>query len=264
MAGVRVVSGDEPRKNLQSALSNDEVVVPAMEFAAAHLVDAKSPPFGAIGHGELLEANDAVRQAMETEVVDRLRKVVQEQDGAAMLGEEVLERENLAAETKRALCQQAYFRKAVEHHACRGDTLDLVLHQLDRLAELQVRRIDDRLFALLVEAELGRDEFEDLDPVERPAVRLRHVQQLFLALGQSDVETALILVAALEQELQPQRRLAGARLTFEQVDSLGGEPSSEDVIERWQTRRHGPAVVQKFRLGDSHRLPSLRSFDAAP
>ena len=114
-----------------------------MELPAAHLVDTQASPLGAIGHRQLFQPNDAVSEAVQAEIVDHLRQVVQEQDGAAALREEMLERQHLSAEAERALGEKPDFRQAVEHDPGRSDALDLVLDQLHGLSELQVRGVDD-------------------------------------------------------------------------------------------------------------------------
>ena len=69
------------------------------------------------------------------------------------------------------------------------------------------------------------------DAVERPAVRLRHGVQLSLRLRQRDVEGRFTPANAIQQELERQRRLAGARVTFDQVDLAGRESATEDIVE---------------------------------
>ena len=50
------------------------------------------------------------------------------------------------------------------------------------------------------------------------------VAQLLLGLGEGDVEPRLAGLGALEQELERDRRLAGAGAAFEQIDVPGRKP----------------------------------------
>ena len=189
-----------------------------------------------------------MHQAVEVEVVGLLRQVVEEQHRAPLPGEEVLQRQHLAAVAQRPLRQQPDLRKAVEDDAGRRHARDLVHHHLDGLAELQVGGVDDRLLAFGIEAELGRDQLVDLDAVEIPAMRARHMQQFLPALRERDVEAALVLGPAFEHELERQRRLARAGLALDQVHAVAGIAAAENVIERPGPGRHRAGLGFEFRI----------------
>ena len=68
-------------------------------------------------------------------------------------------------------------------------------------------------------------------PLEGPAVRARDAGQLVRGLGQRDVEHRLAAPHAFEQELERERRLAGARDALDQVEAVRREAAAEDVVE---------------------------------
>ena len=63
------------------------------------------------------------------------------------------------------------------------------------------------------------------------------VAQLLLGLGESGVDARLARCGAGEQELQGQRRLAGARVALQQVHPVDGEAAAEDVVEPFDSGR---------------------------
>jgi hypothetical protein len=73
-------------------------------------MNPEASPFGAVHHGKLFQPDDTVREAVQAEIVDHFREVVEEQYRTSMLGEEVLEGENLAAKPKSPLRQKTNFR----------------------------------------------------------------------------------------------------------------------------------------------------------
>ncbi len=157
-------------------------------------------------------------------------QIVEQQDGGAVLGEVVLQRQNLPAIAQRALGQQADLRKAVDHHPPRLDGLHLIEDHPGGLTQLQIGGIEQALLLLLVEQALGRDQFADLDPVQVPAVGLRRAAQLGLGLGQGDVEAFLAERRAVEQEAHRRGRLTGARTSLQEVDAVALQASHQDIV----------------------------------
>ena len=76
-------------------------MVPAVEPRTAKLCYLQPPPLGAVVHGEMVEHDHAVRQAVELHVSLRRRLVVEEQDRALPGRKELLEREDLPAKPQR-------------------------------------------------------------------------------------------------------------------------------------------------------------------
>src|SRR5215471_9949030 len=86
---VAAVVGDrEPGEHHQAAGGDREVVEASANRHRPHLEHAKAASLGAVERSELLEAQDAVSDALELQV--RRSRVVQEEDGALSPGEEVL------------------------------------------------------------------------------------------------------------------------------------------------------------------------------
>jgi hypothetical protein len=70
-----------------------------------------------------------------------------------------------------------------------------------------------------------------VDAIDRVAVRSRDFLQLFFRLGQSDVEARLAAGAPLEQELERERRLSGAGVSFHQIDPIRRETAFQQLVE---------------------------------
>ena len=181
---------DQAREDGDPAGVEDEVVQAALELLAAHLDDAQAPALGAELLDRLLEADDAVRDAVQLQVARLRGLVVEQQHGARAGREELLERQHLAPVAERVLREQAHLRQAVEDDAHRRDAIDLRRQRADRLAELDLRRVEDRLLGVGIAAALV-GQLEDVDAVERPAVRADDGGELLGGLGERDVEAAL-------------------------------------------------------------------------
>jgi hypothetical protein len=93
------------------------------------------------------------------------------------------------------------------------------------------------------------DEFDDLDAVQRPAVRGRAGAQLRGRLAQRHVQAGLALAHALHQVLQGQRRLAGAGFAVDQIELAGDQAAVQDLVQARHTARgtgtaRGHSVLQ--------------------
>jgi hypothetical protein len=168
--------------------------------------------------------------AVELEIVHGGRQIVEKDDGAPAIGEEVLQGEDLPPITQRILGEEPHLRKTVEHDARRVGLLDLVEDQLRRLAELHLGRVEQRLLALGIEACLRRDQLEERDIVEGPAVPRSDESQLPLTFRKGDVEAFLAAPRAFQKIVQRQRRLSRAGLALDQVDPIGVEAAAENVV----------------------------------
>jgi hypothetical protein len=74
-----------------------------------------------------------------------------------------------------------------------------------------------------IEHALRRYQLENLDlRPDRPAMRPRAVTQLVLGLSEADIDAGFARFGAGEQELQRDRRLAGARAALQQVQPVAG------------------------------------------
>ena len=73
---------DQPREHRQAAGVEREVVLAAAKLDAAHLHDAQAPPLRAVLVDGLLQADHAVRDAVQLQVGVAAAAVVQQQHGA--------------------------------------------------------------------------------------------------------------------------------------------------------------------------------------
>ncbi|KAF1854886.1 hypothetical protein Lal_00009772 [Lupinus albus] len=226
---ARVFGRHQAREHGDPARLQDVVVVAAAEADAAHLDDVHAAALLAEFLGDLVEADDPVRDAVQV-LVRCAGLVVEQEDGAAARGEELLQRQDLAAVAQRILRQQAHFRQAVEHDAGRPDPVDLVHHVARRLAQLHFGGVEDRLLRIRVEHQVA-GQLEDLEAVDRPAVARGDGHQFVRRFRQRDVQPAFAARRAVEQELQAQRGLARAGRTLDEVDALRCQAAAENIVE---------------------------------
>ncbi len=104
-------AGDESREDFEPPALNDVVVIPATAGDTAKLDDNEPPPLCAVLGIHLLQAHHAVCNALNLEVAIRAGQIVQEQDGAMLPTEELLEGQNLAAVSQRISREEPQFRK---------------------------------------------------------------------------------------------------------------------------------------------------------
>ena len=133
-----VLGGDEPREDVEPARLDDEVVVAAPVLLAPELRDPQPPPLGAVLGRELLQAHDAVGDALELQVLRLGRQVVEQEHRAFPADEELLQGEDLPAVAERVLGQQPHLRERVDDDPPRLDPLDLGEDGLGRLAQLDL------------------------------------------------------------------------------------------------------------------------------
>src|SRR5687767_6561064 len=94
--------GDQSRENREPASLDAEIVITASVFAAANLDDHQAAPFRSILRCELLQHQNAVRQALQLRVLLRA-SVIQQQGGAFAAREILLQGQDLSAITQRRL-----------------------------------------------------------------------------------------------------------------------------------------------------------------
>ena len=103
--------------------ANREVVITAAKRHAAQLADAQPAPLGAVLIRELLEHDDAVRDALQLIVFRPAGAIVEHQDRAVAAGEILLQRENLPAIAQRILRDQPQLRQRVDDDALRPQVI---------------------------------------------------------------------------------------------------------------------------------------------
>jgi hypothetical protein len=129
------------------------------------------------------------------------------------------------------LRKQANFGKAVENDTVGLRLLKRLEYALGRLTQLQVRGIQEALLLVRIQQTLGRDELENFDIVEHPAMRRSTGPQFIVGLGQCYVEATLPGSRPSQQELCRNGGLAGTGLALKKKDPSAREPASQDVIE---------------------------------
>ncbi len=143
---------------------------PAPERRAAHLDHAQAPPLPAVERRELFQPDHGMAETVQIQVVRLGGQIVEEQRRGVLDEQEAAQGVDLPAVAQRTLREQPDLGQAVEHDALRLGPLDLGDRHADGLAEFEIGRMDEALLLVRVEAEFRRDEFEDLDAVEGPAV----------------------------------------------------------------------------------------------
>ena len=185
----------------------------AAKLYSTHFYDPEAATLRAKVNCQLFEQHNSVGNGMELKVVRGRREVIEQDDGAVPLSEEMLEREHLPPVAQRALGKHAHLRQAVEDHARRLRVLYPVEHKVGRFVELHLGRVEDRHLTVWVERCLGRNQFEQVDALQGPPVPPRDNLELPNRLGQRDVKSSLSLPSALHEELHRQGRFARSGAT---------------------------------------------------
>ena len=162
-----MIGGNQPGEHRDAARFDVEVVIAAAKALAAAFHHAKPAPFAAIDRRQLIEVDHAVRNAVNGAVGALGGEIVEHDDSGIMLGEIMLQRQNLPPVAQRALRQQTDFRQAVDDDALRLDPLDAVEDALHGFAELEVGGIQQALMLIGVEHALRRHQLENLDVLGR-------------------------------------------------------------------------------------------------
>jgi hypothetical protein len=97
-----------------------------------------------------------------------------------------------------------------------------VEHGLRHLAQLDLGWVVERV--LFGRESLRTRKLEDMDAVERPALRSGDSPQLNRGLRQRDIETRFAETSSFEEELERERRLASAWIAFDQGSLWAGRP----------------------------------------
>ena len=81
-------------------------------------------------------------------------------------------------------------------------------------------------------------QLENLDSLERPAMRLRGAAELVRSLRERDVQATFAAGAPGEKELNGERRLPGPGFAVDQVETVGREPTTKDCIQSGNSGRN--------------------------
>ena len=228
---------DESRVDDDSSSGDLVIMVAVAEIGPAYLRHVEASPGPAVSRQVLLHDDVAADEALGPYLPQRIRAVVEEQGRHLPLLEEVLESEELAAVTERVRGQEPQFGEPVEDDVPRLRAFDLGEDLPGRLAEFDLRGVEDDVRGVAAQVELRPREVADLDGVEGPAVRAAGAFQVAASLRQRDVEAALAALAARHEILEGERRLPRAGVPLEQVEALAEESTSEDVVETRNSRR---------------------------
>src|SRR5690348_8903908 len=227
-----VLGGDQTREQADAVRTDREVMVAAAKGLGPTFDDANPPPLAAIGPRQLIEMDDAVRDAVHGAVNGLGGQIIEQHDRRLVAREIMLQREDLAPVAQRALRQKADLGQAVDDDALWLQPLDRGEDALNRLAELEVGGVEEALMLIRVEETFRRYQLHDLDiRAEGPAMRGGAVAQFLLGLGQADIHADLAGFRPRHQKLQGDRRLAGAGAPLEKVQPVAGEPPVHDLVE---------------------------------
>jgi hypothetical protein len=105
-----------------------------------------------------------------------------------------------------------------------------------------------RQVAFAVDLQLVGEELQDVDAIERPAVRPGVGDQLAPRLRQGDVQAPLTHPHTIEQVLHRQRGLAGAGIAVDQVEAAGNEPTVKYFVQPGHTSRRTDKRVARHDL----------------
>ena len=210
-------------------------MIATLERHAAQLDDAQPAPRDAVVGRHLLQANHAVGQALQLQIVLARGAVVEQHHGGAAAHEQLLQRENLPPVAQRVARQQPHLRQRIEDDAGRLDSIDDRHDRLGRLAEFHFRRMEHRVLVFGQDGGVRRRQLVDGDAGEIEAMGGRGGAQLRFGFGQRYIQHRLAALRPVHQELHRERRLAGAGIAFDQVDAIARQAAAQQVVESGDT-----------------------------
>ncbi len=187
-------------------------------------------------------------------------QIVEHDHGAAALGEEVLQGQHLPAVAQGALRQEPELGEAVDHHAAGVGSRDLLEDQPGGFVEFDLRGMEEGQFLPRIQGGLGGHQLEDVEAVEGPAVPPRDQSQLAGRLRQGDVEHALAVAHAFEEELQGDGGLPGARTALVEIEAVGIQSAAQDVVEAGAAGGDARGIklgVRRFQIGHRNSLCAI-------
>ena len=165
--------------------------MPPRNGAPAHLADAQAAAVAAEIRAQLVELDHAVHDRVHVQALFGDLAFVEQQHGRAAAGEVLLQRQHLAAEAQRSS------RPAGAISASESNTTRLRLQALDFLqdaaggfGQFHFGRVEHRVLRLRIELVAEREQFVDVDAVQRPAVGGGDFAQLLLGFRQGHVQHA--------------------------------------------------------------------------
>jgi hypothetical protein len=137
---------DEARVDLDSLVSNDEVVISADTLRRPQLADSEAPTLAAVGRGELIQLDDAAHERFSDGCIAACRLHVDEQPGAG-LAEPIAQGQQLAPVSSRVFREQPDLGERVEDQPRRSHPLELLENLPGDFLELHLRGAEDGVAA---------------------------------------------------------------------------------------------------------------------
>src|SRR4051794_33390582 len=141
---------------------------------------------------------------LELNVLLARAAIVQQEDRAIPIGEEVFESQNLPAVAERVAREQADLGQRVQNYAARLQTIHFLENVLCGVLEFHVGRMERGILILGPKTILGGREFVNGNVFERPPVGTGYFLDLLFRFGQRYVEDALTPDSPIHQELKPE------------------------------------------------------------
>jgi len=221
----------QARKNPQSTALDDEIMkAPAID-RAPDLAHQQTAPLGAELGRFLLQRDDAVGQALDVGAGTVPGPVIEEQRGAVSPRKVLLEGENLPPIAQGCLREEAQLGKRIESDPRRIYSIDSLKEHLGCLVELDLGRMEKRVLRFERKLLVNGGQLHDLDSIERPAMGARDFLHFVACFRQANVENFLAGLCSRQQELQCQRRLAGAGLALNKKDATTRQSASQNIVQ---------------------------------
>src|SRR5690606_14591385 len=126
--------------------------------------------------------------------------------------------------------EEPQFGQGIEYNPARVKALDLIRQDFSGAVQLQLGWLVKGGLGYVLELLLDRGQFENLELIQGPPVRLRDPAQFLLGFRKSDIQAGLTRFGSLSQELQRQRCLADTWVAFDEVHAVGWEPATQNVV----------------------------------
>lgn len=157
-------------------------------------------------------------------------------------------------------------RDRIEHEQLWLQPFDFGKKMVERLADLDFRFREERVFEPLVFRAGWLRQARDIDPVETPSVRSGDRPQLLGRLGARRQQAAFARANRLDQELERHGRFAAAGRTFDENKSAARKSAVKDPVEprnacrktRGCLYRHGHCGAPDHRERSAYSTASIR------
>ena len=143
----------------------------------------------------------------------------------------LFETENLPAIAQRVAGEKAQFRQGIDDDTGRLQPLDLCQHRAGGVRKFDFRRAEDRVLGFRLELLFVHHEFEQINPIKYPPVRIGYLEQFRFRFGKRDVQALLALSYTFHQKLHGDGGFTRAWIAFNQIKVVARQAAAQNFVK---------------------------------